>query len=481
MNTRHRWLLALLAILSLLLAACGGAPPAAEQPTASASSGQAAPTNAPAPTAAPSAAPAAEPTAAPAPTTVAEPAQSGGGQKIRVWIVDWGETAGQFASLLTAGAKSLGLELELVQNVEYDKVLAAIQGGDPPELIVPGGADNIGTYAREGLVMPLDDLIAKGGVDMNDVVPGSLGVCRYYGKLYCLPWGTDAYALYWNKDLFQQAGLDPEKPPQTLDELAEYAKKLNKTDKDGNLTQIGFIPDFEWSHTGDTYAQLFGANFYNPDGTKITIATDPMLQAIEWQKQFYVGPGVEKVERLKSGFGDAAQNGFNSGKIAMMLNGEWIPAAIKESSPNLRYGVAPFPYPADHPERKGQVVLGGTVVAIPANVKDVDLAWKMFSWMEQPQNVADVMVNNGNLPTSKKAATDPRFREDPNLALFLDLASGPNAKGYIFTPINSELSDKFGKIEEQAIRGQISDVKDELQKAQDELQPMLDEAVKTQK
>jgi multiple sugar transport system substrate-binding protein len=473
MNTRHKWLLALLAILSLLLAACGGAAPTSEQPTAAA-----APTSAPAlvePTAAPAAEPAAEPTAA------AEPAQSGGGQKIRVWIVDWGETTGAFTKLLEAGAKSLGLELELVQNVEYDKVLAAIQGGDPPELIVPGGADNIGTYAREGLVMPLDDLIAKGGVDMQDVIPSSLGVCRYYGKLYCLPWGTDAYALFWNKDLFQQAGLDPEKPPQTLDELSEFAKKLNKTDADGNLTQIGFIPDFEWSHSGDTYVQLFGGDFYTPDGTKITLASDPIVQALEWEKQFYVGPGVENVERLKSGFGDAAQNGFNSGKIAMMLDGEWIPAAIKEATPNLRSGVAPFPYPADHPERKGQVVLGGTVVAIPANVKDVDLAWKMFSWMEQPQNVADVMVNNGNLPTSKKAAADPRFREDPNLAIFLDLANGANAKGYTYTPINSELNDKFGPIEEQAIRGQITDIKGELQKAQDELQPMLEEALKLQK
>ncbi len=165
----------------------------------------------------------------------------------------------------------------------------------------------------------------------------------------------------------------------------------------------------------------------------------------------------------------------------MMLDGEWIPAAIKDASPNLRYGVAPFPYPADHPDRKGQVVLGGTVVAIPANVKDVDLAWKMLSWMEQPQNVADVMVNNGNLPTSKKAAADPRFRADPNLAIFLDLANGPNAKGYIYTPINSELNDKLGTIEEQAIRGQIDDIKGELQKAQDELQPLLDDALKAQK
>jgi multiple sugar transport system substrate-binding protein len=486
MKTRRRCYLILAALLSLLLAACGGGtPPASEQPTAAA-----APTNAPAPTAAPAAAEptslpaptvAPEPTAAAEPTAASQPAAGGEGQKIRVWIVDWGETTGKFTDLLTAGAKSLGLELELVQNVEYDKVLAAIQGGDPPELIVPGGADNIGTYAREGLVMPMDDLIAKGGVTMDDILPGSLGVCRYYGKLYCLPWGTDAYALFWNKDLFQQAGLDPEKPPQTLEELAEYAKKLDKTSADGNLTQIGFIPDFEWSHTSDTYAQMFGGSFYSSDGTKITVATDPFVQALEWQKQFYVGPGVDKVERLKSGFGDAAQNGFNAGKIAMMLNGEWIPAAIQQATPNLRYGVAPFPYPAAHPERKGQVVLGGTVVAIPANVKDPDLAWKMLSWMEKAETVADVMVNNGNLPTSKKAAADPRFRADPNFAVFLDLANGPNAKGYIFTPINSELNDKLGPIEEQALRGQITDVKSELQKAQDELQPTLDEALKAQK
>src|SRR5689334_24824118 len=187
MNARNRCLLALLAVLALLLAACGGgAPPAAEQPTAAASQATAptaapaaAPTAAPAaaptaaPAAEPTAAPAAEPTAAPAAAPTAAPAPSGGGQKIRVWIVDWGETTGALTKLLEAGAKSLGLELELVQNVEYDKVLAAIQGGDPPELIVPGGADNIGTYAREGLVLPLDDLIAKGGVDMSDILPGS--------------------------------------------------------------------------------------------------------------------------------------------------------------------------------------------------------------------------------------------------------------------------------------------------------------------
>src|SRR5689334_2455076 len=101
MNTRHRCLFTLIAAVALLLAACGGTPPAAEQPS-SAASQAAAPTSAPESAAEPTAAPAAEPTsAAPEPTAIAEPAQSGGGQKIRVWIVDWGETTGQFTKLLT--------------------------------------------------------------------------------------------------------------------------------------------------------------------------------------------------------------------------------------------------------------------------------------------------------------------------------------------------------------------------------------------
>ena len=150
------------------------------------------------------------------------------------------------------------------------------------------------------------------------------------------------------------------------EEMAEFAKKLNKVDKDGNLGVAGFIPDFSWSHL-DIYTRMFGGGFYNADGTKITLASEPVVQALEWEKQFYLIPGSEKVDRLKSGFGDynSPQAGFYTGKVAMMVEGEWQPTFIKKFAPNLRYGVAPLPYPAAHPERKGTVVVAGTVMAIP--------------------------------------------------------------------------------------------------------------------
>ncbi len=490
MNTRHRWLVALLAVVALLLAACGGGTPQAnEQPTAAALPATSAPAATAAPAPEPTAAPAAEPTAAPAAEPTAAPeataeasggAQAGGGEKIQIWVQGWEDPTGGMKKKLEAGATELGLNLELTENVEQDKVLAAIQAGNPPDLILFGGAaPDVPTMAREGLLMPLDDQIAKGGVNMDDIIPSAVSQCRYFGKLYCLPWGTDAYALFWNKDLFQEAGLDPEKPPQTLEEMAEFAKKLNKVDKDGNLGVAGFIPDFSWSHL-DIYTRMFGGGFYNADGTKITLASEPVVQALEWEKQFYLIPGSEKVDRLKSGFGDynSPQAGFYTGKVAMMVEGEWQPTFIKKFAPNLRYGVAPLPYPAAHPERKGTVVVAGTVMAIPSNVKDVDRAWKMFSWMEKSETVTDVMLNNGNLPTSKKGLVDQRFRQDTNFAVFLDLASGQNATGPVLSPIESEMGEKLGAIEESVNKGQVPDTKAELEKAQEELQPKLDEALK---
>jgi multiple sugar transport system substrate-binding protein len=264
--------------------------------------------------------------------------------------------------------------------------------------------------------------------------------------------------------------------------MAEYAKKLNKVDNDGNLTVAGFIPDFSWSHL-DHYTRMFGGGYYSNDGTKITLASDPVVQALEWEKQFYLTPGPEQVDRLKSGFGDyeSPQAGFYAGKVAMMVEGEWQPTFIKKFAPNLRYGVAPIPYPAAHSERKGTALVYGTVVGIPSNVKDVDRVWKMLAWMEKPENLTDIMLNNGNLPTSKQGLVDARFREDPNFAVFMDLMNSPNATGPVYTPIQSEMSEKLGMIEENVNKGQVSDIKAELESAQTELQPKLDEALQEQK
>jgi multiple sugar transport system substrate-binding protein len=179
---------------------------------------------------------------APATATQA-PAAAQMPQKMRVWIT-WGDNPAQLQDLFNKFGAANGIQIEVNAPVDPDKVDAALSGTEPPDVLILSGPDNVGTWAHEKLIVPLDDYMASAKIDQSDFYEAPLAMCQVLGKYYCLPWGTDIYALYWNKDMFEAAGLDPEKPPETMEQVAEYADKLTKKDASGELTQVGFIPDF---------------------------------------------------------------------------------------------------------------------------------------------------------------------------------------------------------------------------------------------
>ncbi len=170
----------LLIIASMLLAACGGAAPtpAAEKPP----------------------------------------------EVLRVWI-QWGDNPQQIQTLFDKYTAETGIKVEVTAPLEEDKILPALTGSEPPDVLVLSGGDLVKSYAKEGLVTELSDIIKTGGIDMNDFFPAPLMPCKDGDKILCLPWGTDMYALFWNKDMFEAAGLDPNTPPKTMEELAEFADK----------------------------------------------------------------------------------------------------------------------------------------------------------------------------------------------------------------------------------------------------------------
>lgn len=469
MTQTKRWL-SVSVLLAVILSACASAPVVNAPP---------APTAAAAPTAAPEATKAeaakAEPTKA---ADAAAPAASTGG-KFRVWK-QFPDGDDILKNIMAPWLKEQGLEMELTSGIDDStKILAAISAGDPPDLLILSGPGGVGTWSREKLLLPMDDVVATAGIDVKAVFPGPLASCRYGGKLYCLPWGTDVYALMWNKDLFKAAGLDPEKPPATLEELEAFADKLTKTDANGNITQLGFVPNFSWSHL-DTYSMLFGGTFVSDDGSKILINSPAVVEAIKWQAKFFHKYGSDKVQKFISGFGEysSPQNGFYSGKLAMQIEGEWQPTFIKRANVSLNYGVAAPPPPAANPERKGTTSVGGTVIVIPAGVKNADLSAKAFAFLQGDKQLADFMTANGNLPTTNTSAKDPRFRENDKFMVWLDLLAGPNAKSQTFTPIDSDVSTALAEAEENSIKDPNFDVQGFLDGKAKELQAALDKVAK---
>ncbi|MCB0104757.1 MAG: ABC transporter substrate-binding protein [Caldilineaceae bacterium] len=405
---------------------------------------------------------------------------TGSDEVLQVWIT-WGDNPAQIQALFDQYGEANGVTVQVNAPVETDKVIAALAGNDPPDILVTGGPDNVGTWAREDLVTPLDDLISTSGIDLEDIYDAPLSQCAYQGSYFCLPWGTDTYALFWNKDLFEDAGLDPEQPPQTLEELVEMAKQLTIVEDDGTISQIGFVPDFSWSHL-DLYTAMMGGWWYNEDGTEITFTSDAVVNALKWEQQFYCNSdySTDEIQRFKSGFGDysSPDNGFYNGKIAMMVEGEWQPGPnfIQNYKPELYYGVAPFPYPQADPGRANTSVVSGSVVMIPDGAKNKEASADLLAWMVSPEIVAEEMVANFNLPSSAKAAEDPRFHENEKFEIFLTLMGDPNATAPIMSPINGEVTTALGQIEEQVL-ATCADPLPLLEAAQAELQPQLDAAL----
>ena len=429
-------LLGLLALASMLLTACGGAT-ATEQPAATP-------------------------------------------EVLRVWI-QWGDNPQQIQTLFDKYTAETGIKVEVTAPLEEDKILPSLTGSEPPDVLVLSGGDLVKSYYKEGLVTELSDIIKTGGIDLNDFFEAPLQQCKSGDKILCLPWGTDMYALFWNKDMFEAAGLDPNTPPKTMEELAEFADKLTVTDASGNITQVGFLPDQGWTHD-ELYVRMFGGFWYTEDGQHVTANSQAMIDSLTWQQQFYQKYGGDKVLALSSGWGDAymsADYPFYTGKMAMYVDGEWMtgPNFISAFKPEASYGVAPFPPPADHPERANTATVGGTVAVIPAGAKNKDASAKLLAWMMSPAIVAEEFCFNANLPTSKTAAKDPCFTENPKFKVFTDLMASPNATYIITTPISLEFNTALGTAYERVVHNG-EDPKTVMDELQAEFEPKLQEALK---
>jgi len=152
---------------------------------------------------------------------------------LRVWI-QWGDNPQQIQTLFDKYTAETGIKVEVTAPLEEDKILPALTGSEPPDVLVLSGGDLVKSYAKEGLVVELSDIIKTGGIDLNDFFEAPLDQCRYGEQILCLPWGTDMYALFWNKDMFEAAGLDPETPPATMEELAERIEQLQGQSTQGD-------------------------------------------------------------------------------------------------------------------------------------------------------------------------------------------------------------------------------------------------------
>jgi multiple sugar transport system substrate-binding protein len=352
------------------------------------------------------------------------------------------------------------LTIEVSTDVGDQAILDGLRTGDSPDVAVSWESSNMGLFCQPGGFEDLGPWLERDGVDMANFAEATLSYTQFNGVRCALPLLADAYGLYYNQALFEEAGL--EGPPTSVSELAEYAKQLTKRDDDGSLAVVGFNPLFGfYENTPSRYATMFGADWVNEAGESV-LGTDPAwANALSWQKELVDWYGYDDLVAFQTGAGDewTASNAFHTGKVAMNLDGEWRTAFIAREAPDLDYGTAPVPVADDQPDLYGSGYINGTIVGIPSNAANKEQAWALVKYLTT-DDAALAKLSNGlrNVPSTKSSAEHPDLVRDEDFETFLGIFAHPMSSSTPVTAVGRAYEDLVNSFVSLWQAGEVPDL-----------------------
>ncbi|MFJ5266159.1 ABC transporter substrate-binding protein [Streptomyces sp. NPDC088387] len=324
------------------------------------------------------------------------------------------------------------IKVKVVGNINDDKLNQALRAGgsNGPDVVSSFTTSNVGKFCSSGAFLDLKPFIEKSKLDLEKIIPKPmLDYTQFEGTRCALPLLGDAYGLYYNKDAFEEAGIKA--PPKTWSELAEVAKKLTKS-KGDSYEQLGFMPNFHGYETVvEHYMSQWDRTYFDADG-KSTVAKDPAFaEMFTFQKKLIddLG-GFSKLEKYRSTFGDewGAKHPFQTGQVAMQLDGEWRLGMAKDAGVDFEVGTAPLPVADDEVDQYGKGFLAGTILGIAPQSDKQNAAWELVKYMTTDTD-AVVAFSNAirNVPSTFEALKSPDLKHDPEFQTFLDIAQHPKS------------------------------------------------------
>ncbi len=340
-------------------------------------------------------------------------------------------------------------------SIAPQQIAAAVAGGAPPDMVITCNNDPVPGFAHDGVILPLGDLLTQINANTGDILPSSLAWVTYQGKLYGLPFLEDTWGLAWNTDEFKAAGLDPTKPPTTLDELWTYAQKLTIYNADGSLKQAGFIPNYPGTNLVEL-SQLFGCKIYDDASKKITVNSPACVSFYNWYKRYYDTYNKHgELTKLIASKGSEDEDLFYTGKVAMGLFGEWLPGAAyaPHFAPNLNYETAAFP--SNDATMYGAGYVNGNAFFIPKGSKNPAAAatFGMYLMTDAPSRT--MAIQNASVPELKSLVSDPQLTSVAHFGTFLKIANNPNTWTNPMISQWSELHDGMASALDSVLTGGV--------------------------
>jgi multiple sugar transport system substrate-binding protein len=354
------------------------------------------------------------------------------------------------------------------------KMLQAISAGTGPDVGLSYSTDIVGKFCSSSAWRDLKSYIDRDKVDLNQFPETVRSYTEYRGKRCAMPFLADTYGLYYNKKLLAEAGYTA--PPKTTTELAEMAKKLTKKGPDGSIEVAGFVPlvnsyEHDPSHVGASW----DLQWLNKE-EKSAIGTDPDWAAnMQWNKELVDWYGFDALQKFTAGWGDefSADNAFHKGQIAMMVDGEFRIAFLRDQAKEIEFGTAPWPVPPGKESRYGAGYVTGNVIGISNNSKNPEAAWELIRFLTTETDTIVKLSNSiKNVPSTKDALASSKLEADKDFQVFIDIfkhkdtqTTPPNASGPKYIELTEEFVDQWqsGKVAE--LKGGLAELDTKINQA----------------
>lgn len=277
-------------------------------------------------------------------------------------------------------------------DVTLQKIQASKLAGTLPDVAVTE-ISSVPVLAALGAAQPIDELIASSGDKklLDRFWPSMLLNCTYGGKVYGVPFQRSTPVMYYNKDAFSEAGLDPERPPVTWDDLISVAQKL--TTREGErTTRWGIelpLEAFNWFYYALTYAN--GGETLSTDGTKVLWDEPKNIEALQFWHDLV---NKYKVTPAYTPWNDGPQE-FAAGKTAMVWHSTGSQAFMRQNV-KFHWGLGRIPRNIQFGPPSG----GGNMLMYATDPARKKAAWTFITWMSEAAQAARWSIASGYLATN---------------------------------------------------------------------------------
>jgi multiple sugar transport system substrate-binding protein len=467
MKTLTRFVFPLLLLFSLLLSACGGAATATQAPAA---------TQPPAVTEAPATSAATEAVATEASATGAPATEAAGGavvcpegvkgQSIEMWSPFTGPDGDEMTALADQFSKenTCGITVTHVAQPEYvQKLEAAAAAGQLPAMTAVR-AINVGQLAARNVLKPFDDkTMAILGTDVASAFPKDLwALGEYNGKRYSIPLDVNPLIMFYNKDLFAKAGIEPPgAQPWTQQQFNDALTKLEAI----KATPVSLGTAFQAAALWQALVRQYGGALTDPEGKTATYNSDAGVKALEKIKELR-----DKYTPDISGTGDPEVNVFKQGNVGMTFHGPWW---ISDLAKLDFVGFAPLPTIGDQPATWG----GSHQLALTSDDPAAQAAATV--WIKWLSENSQQWAKAGQIPARTSAREDPQLATiAPPIANIIESANTVK----ILPPVPAlepALWDQFGAAIDAYLAGDVKDAKAALDDANAKSQATMEDNLAT--